>query len=391
MHADPALGAIPRAAPRPSRARSRPPPRRCSPAARPLSICGGGPVIAGAEAELQALAELLEAPVATTISGQGSIAEDHPLALGVVGSNGGTPETRALVDRADLVVFVGCRAGSVTTERWRHPAPGKVRVRAYRRRSGGDRGQLPDRGRRGRRCPAGAARRSATRSRAVATRRAARASDASGGAGARPRSSPRFEALARSDDGADPARAHRRHAAGAAAARMRWSSPTPARRARTSRPTTSRAGPAASSSPTGRTARSATRCRRRSARNRPAGGQVRRGDGRRQLRLRLGRAGDHRAPAACRSPWWWSRTPPSAGSRPGRRAASAGAISRSISRPASTRASPRPTASRAWRVEDPADLRPALAAALEAGGPALVDVVTQPLHEAQAPVSEWVA
>jgi acetolactate synthase-1/2/3 large subunit len=46
---------------------------------------------------------------------------------------------------------------------------------------------------------------------------------------------------------------------------------------------------------------------------------------------------------------------------------------------------------RAWRVEHPADLRPALAAALETGGPSLVDVVTQPLHEARAPVSEWVA
>src|SRR6266571_7978260 len=46
------------------------------------------------------------------------------LAAGVVGSNGGTPETRAVVDAADLVLFVGCRAGSVTTERWRHPAPG---------------------------------------------------------------------------------------------------------------------------------------------------------------------------------------------------------------------------------------------------------------------------
>jgi acetolactate synthase-1/2/3 large subunit len=42
-------------------------------------------------------------------------------------------------------------------------------------------------------------------------------------------------------------------------------------------------------------------------------------------------------------------------------------------------------------VADPADLRPALAKALEAGEPTLVDVVTQPLHEAQAPVSEWVA
>jgi len=32
------------------------------------------------------------------------------------------------VDQADLVIFVGCRAGSVTTERWRHPAPGTTKV-----------------------------------------------------------------------------------------------------------------------------------------------------------------------------------------------------------------------------------------------------------------------
>jgi acetolactate synthase I/II/III large subunit len=94
----------------------------------PLFICGGGVVIAGAEPELLALAEHLGAPVATTISGQGSIAETHPLAVGVVGSNGGTLPTRQLVELADLVVFVGCRAGSVTTERWRFPAPGKVKI-----------------------------------------------------------------------------------------------------------------------------------------------------------------------------------------------------------------------------------------------------------------------
>ena len=96
--------------------------------ARPCFICGGGAVIAAAEEELLNLAERLSAPVATTISGKGSINELHPLAVGVVGSNGGTPETRAIVDQADLVVFVGCRAGSVTTERWRHPPPGKTKV-----------------------------------------------------------------------------------------------------------------------------------------------------------------------------------------------------------------------------------------------------------------------
>jgi acetolactate synthase I/II/III large subunit len=95
---------------------------------RPLFLCGGGPVISGAQGELLELAEKLSAPVATTISGQGAISEEHPLAVGVVGSNGGTPETRSIVDAADLVVFVGCRAGSVTTERWRHPAPGACKV-----------------------------------------------------------------------------------------------------------------------------------------------------------------------------------------------------------------------------------------------------------------------
>ncbi len=94
----------------------------------PLLVCGGGVVLSGAEGELLELAQKIGAPVATTISGKGSIDELHPLAAGVVGSNGGTPETRAVVDAADLVIFVGCRAGSVTTERWRHPAPGTAKI-----------------------------------------------------------------------------------------------------------------------------------------------------------------------------------------------------------------------------------------------------------------------
>ena len=46
---------------------------------------------------------------------------------------------------------------------------------------------------------------------------------------------------------------------------------------------------------------------------------------------------------------------------------------------------------KSWRVEDPQALAGVLAAALDHGGPALVDVICQPLHEARAPVSEWVA
>ncbi|MBU2532039.1 MAG: thiamine pyrophosphate-binding protein, partial [Alphaproteobacteria bacterium] len=90
----------------------------------PVVICGGGVVIAGAEAELARFAERLDIVVATTVSGQGSLADNHPNCLGVVGSNGGVIATRKVVEEADLVIFIGCRAGSVTTERWRYPAPG---------------------------------------------------------------------------------------------------------------------------------------------------------------------------------------------------------------------------------------------------------------------------
>jgi acetolactate synthase I/II/III large subunit len=126
--ADPTLGSFPsrRVAPDPSLVELAA--KLLRKAKQPLFICGGGVVLAGAEQELSILAENLSAPVATTISGKGSIDERCAHSVGVVGSNGGTPATRAIVDQADVIVFVGCRAGSVTTERWRHPAPGRARI-----------------------------------------------------------------------------------------------------------------------------------------------------------------------------------------------------------------------------------------------------------------------
>ena len=46
---------------------------------------------------------------------------------------------------------------------------------------------------------------------------------------------------------------------------------------------------------------------------------------------------------------------------------------------------------KAWTVADPADLDGALKAAIAHDGPSLVDVIAQPLNEARAPVSEWIA
>ena len=90
----------------------------------PMIICGGGPVISGAMDELQRFVERLDLPVATSVSGKGVIAETHPNCLGVVGSNGGCDAATAAVAAADLVIFIGCRAGSVTTERWSIPKAG---------------------------------------------------------------------------------------------------------------------------------------------------------------------------------------------------------------------------------------------------------------------------
>ena len=93
-------------------------------AKRPIIVCGGGVVIAGAMEALDRLATRLDIPVATSISGQGSLAETHPNAVGVVGSNGGTDHTWEAMEGADLVIFMGCRAGSTTTARWEAPKPG---------------------------------------------------------------------------------------------------------------------------------------------------------------------------------------------------------------------------------------------------------------------------
>lgn len=88
----------------------------------PVIICGGGVVIADASEALAALATALNAPVCTTVSGSGCLSSRHPLNAGVIGTNGGVDATRSIVAQADVVLFVGARAGSTTTEHWRMPA-----------------------------------------------------------------------------------------------------------------------------------------------------------------------------------------------------------------------------------------------------------------------------
>jgi acetolactate synthase I/II/III large subunit len=83
-------------------------------ARQPAIIAGNGVRIAGAHAELEELAELLAAPVATTASGKGTFAETHRLALGVCG-NFGQATANAVVGAADLLLAVGTRLGPADT------------------------------------------------------------------------------------------------------------------------------------------------------------------------------------------------------------------------------------------------------------------------------------
>ncbi len=123
----------------------------------PVFVCGGGVVIAGAATALAALAELLGAPVAPPSAARAAWPTTIRSASAWSARNGGMlRHARGASTQADLVVFVGCRAGSVTTERWRYPARGRAH-HPHRRRPDGDRRQLPDRRRAGRRCEAGAA------------------------------------------------------------------------------------------------------------------------------------------------------------------------------------------------------------------------------------------
>lgn len=110
--------------------RTRPDPRAVEKAADlllhaedPVMIAGGGAVISQAWPEITQLAEALTMPVGTSINGKGSIAEDHPLSIGVVGGNGARDYANRFVDSADLVLYVGCKTDSVTTVNWTLPSP----------------------------------------------------------------------------------------------------------------------------------------------------------------------------------------------------------------------------------------------------------------------------
>ncbi|HVV63761.1 MAG TPA: thiamine pyrophosphate-binding protein [Pseudolabrys sp.] len=92
-------------------------------AERPVFVAGGGVRASNAAKELVALAEALQIPVATSLNGKDSIPGTHPLSIGVVGSYSREAANR-VVNRADLVCFIGTETGGMTTHFWAVPKIG---------------------------------------------------------------------------------------------------------------------------------------------------------------------------------------------------------------------------------------------------------------------------
>lgn len=75
---------------------------------KPVFYVGGGVIKANASRELLELAELLGAPVVTTLMARGAFPDSHPLNLGMPGMHGTVAAVTAL-QKADLLITLGAR------------------------------------------------------------------------------------------------------------------------------------------------------------------------------------------------------------------------------------------------------------------------------------------
>jgi len=74
----------------------------------PFIYAGGGVIASGASAELAALVERLQAPIALSLMGQGAFPSRHRLYTGMIGMHG-TKASNMAASRADLLIAVGAR------------------------------------------------------------------------------------------------------------------------------------------------------------------------------------------------------------------------------------------------------------------------------------------
>lgn len=88
----------------------------------PIVMAGGGVHLSDASAALARLVETAHLPVATTNMGKGAVDETNPLSLGVAanlaGRNGPTTRYLELVSGADVILLVGTRTNENGTDKW---------------------------------------------------------------------------------------------------------------------------------------------------------------------------------------------------------------------------------------------------------------------------------
>lgn len=83
-------------------------------ARHPMILAGGGVIWSGASREAVELAELLQAPIATSSMHRDSIANDHPLFVGQLGAKGSRGAT-ATAQASDVILCLGTRLAHATT------------------------------------------------------------------------------------------------------------------------------------------------------------------------------------------------------------------------------------------------------------------------------------
>ncbi|HSQ03061.1 MAG TPA: thiamine pyrophosphate-binding protein, partial [Burkholderiales bacterium] len=81
---------------------------------RPVIVAGLGVGDSGARAEVLELAEMLSAAVVTSYSRNDMVPMEHPLALGAIG-RAGAPEAKAAIQKADVILAAGTRLSHFTT------------------------------------------------------------------------------------------------------------------------------------------------------------------------------------------------------------------------------------------------------------------------------------
>lgn len=90
-------------------------------AEKPVIVCGQGALVSCAGDEIAELAEMLRIPVGCTMTGKGTISEQHPFSIRLTGARGGTSFSNQFLHDADLVFFIGSNTDSAGTDSWKLP------------------------------------------------------------------------------------------------------------------------------------------------------------------------------------------------------------------------------------------------------------------------------